>query len=102
MRIALALGVFCVGCALLPLRENSQMREASLHDAYLVAHGMATSYVERPDANPSVVQQLEVLDNRAAAAMRTDDSTATAEAVAALTTYAARQAESDTATSPNP
>ncbi len=102
MRIALALGVFCVGCALLPLRENPAMREAALHDAYLVAHGMVTSYVERPDANPSVVQQLEVLDNRAEAASRTDDSTATAEAVAALTTYAARQAQSDTSPSPSP
>jgi len=63
---------------------------AALQDAYLVAHGMAASYVERPDANPDVVQQLVVLDARAAQAMRSQDNAATAMAVAALTTLAAR------------
>ena len=100
MRIALAVAVFCVGCALLPLRPDAANHEAALHDAYLVAHGMATSYVEQPDANSAVVQQLEVLDARAAAAMRNEDSTAEAEAVAALTTLAARRVQQEPAGRP--
>ncbi len=98
VRIALALAVFVVGCALLPARQSS----AALGDAYLVAHGMAVSYLERPDANQAVVQQLIVLDRRAADAMRDHDSSATEQAVAALTNYAASQAKPDPAAIPGP
>ncbi len=98
VRIGLALAVFVVGCALLPSRQDS----ASLRDAYLVAHGMAVSYVERPDANPAVVQQLIVLDRRASAAMHDRDNSATAQAVAALTDFAASQARPDPSAMPGP
>jgi hypothetical protein len=68
-------------------------------DAYLVAHGMAASVVEDPDADPAVKAQLEELDNKARDAVRRltrsgdgfADEDATARAVSALTDYAARQ-----------
>jgi hypothetical protein len=72
-------------------------RPQALLDAYLVAHGMAASYVESPDANPAVVEQLRTLDMRAAAALRSlgrpsgADMATTANAVAALTNFAAAQ-----------
>jgi hypothetical protein len=72
-------------------------RPQALLDAYLIAHGMAASYAESPDANPAVVLQLARLDMRAAASVRSldrpykADIDATASAVAALTDYAARQ-----------
>jgi hypothetical protein len=70
-----------------------------LLDAYLIAHGMATSYAESPNANPAVVEQLRRLDLRAQKSLQAlgarGDMDATANAVAALTDYAARQ--SDTA-----
>jgi hypothetical protein len=72
-------------------------RPLALMDAYLIAHGMATSYAENPQADPGVVLQLARLDHRAALAVRSleqsrgADLDATAEAVAALTDYAARQ-----------
>ena len=71
-------------------------RPQVLLDSYLIAHGMATSYAENPDANLAVVQELARLDQRAADAVRAlarrdGDLSGTAEAVAALTDYAARQ-----------
>jgi len=82
----LAVAILALGACAMQQAANP----AALQDAYLVAHGMAASYVERPDANPDVVQQLVVLDARAAQAMRSQDNAATAMAVAALTTLAAR------------
>ena len=68
-------------------------------DAYAVAHGMAVSYVTSRHASPVVVEQLARLDARAAQAVRSlqrmpsDSGQEQADAaVAALTGYAARQA----------
>ena len=86
------------GCAFSPVDPAAvAQRPMALVDAYLIAHGMAASYVETPDADPAVVLQLERLDRRAADAIRLlaqrrgADIDATAQAVAALTNYAARQ-----------
>jgi hypothetical protein len=84
-------------CAASPWREESVYRPEALLDAYLIAHGMATSYAESAEARPSVVLQLQALDMRAAQSIRDlghaypGNVEATAEAVAALTDYAARQ-----------
>ncbi len=94
MRVAIIIAAFCVGCAVLPGYErDASLRTAALQDAYLVAHGMAASYAQSPNANPDVVLQLARLDLRAAAAMRDHDSDATEQAVAALTAFAARQSD---------
>jgi hypothetical protein len=72
----------------------------AIYDAYLIAHGMAESYDERPDADPVVLRQLATLDMRAHRALidlaRAPDGNAdaTARAVAALSDYAARQTTS--------
>lgn len=92
-----------MACALLSAcsspwqREMADHRPEALLDAYEIAHGMAFSYAESPGARPSVVMQLRSLDMNAQHALRTlatpypSDVEATAEAVAALTDYAARQ-----------
>ncbi len=83
------------GCALSdPVAVSEQPR--ALVDAYLIAHGMAAGYAQGPQADPAVVEQLARLDSRAAQAVRSlarapGNLSATAEAVAALTDYAARQ-----------
>ncbi len=103
MRLVLMATVFCTGCALSPdARETAALRPQALVDAYLIAAGMAASYASSPDANPAVVLQLARLDLRAAAAVRQRDTTALADAVAALTAYAARQTAPDPATIPAP
>jgi hypothetical protein len=86
------------GCAASPWnQQQASRRPDALLDAYLIAHGMAASYAESPEARPAVVLQLRTLDIKAAEAIRTlaqtqtADMAATAEAVAALTDYAARQ-----------
>ena len=78
------------GCAL-----QSAPEPASVRDTYLVAHGMASSYARRPDADPAVVQQLAILDERAAIAVQGQDNAAMANTVAALTSFAARQTSSE-------
>jgi hypothetical protein len=87
------------GCAGAPWqREAEDHRPEALLDAYLIAHGMAASYAESPGARPPVVLQLRTLDMKAAQSIRElarpydANVEATAEAVAALTDYAARQA----------
>ena len=101
MRPILFLALFCTGCALSPdTRETEALRPAALLDAYLVAHGMARSYAQSPAADPAVVLQLARLDFKALSAVRTQDNSATADAVAALTAYAARQSAADPAPAP--
>ncbi len=79
-------------------RMNDAWRPDALLDAYLIAHGMAASYATSPGARPEVVVQLRTLDIKAARSIRaltqkpSSNVEATAEAVAALTDYAARQA----------
>ncbi len=104
MRLATTAALLCVALAACAIsRDDSTgvaQRPQALLDAYLIAHGMAASYVEAPEADPAVVMQLYKLDMRAAAAVsslgkRPDgDLSATAGAVAALTDYAARQSGS--------
>lgn len=73
---------------------------AALLDAYAVAHGMAVSYASSRNALPAVVAQLARLDARAAQAVVSlqrmpsgfGEEQAGA-AVAALTSFAARQAD---------
>ncbi len=99
MRIALlTAAAACAGMAACDLSGGMGQvsRPQVLLDSYLIAHGMATSYAENPDANLAVVQELARLDHRAAEAVRAlahqgGDLSGTAEAVAALTDYAARQ-----------
>jgi len=86
-------------CAASPWqRADEAWRPDALLDAYLIAHGMAASYATSPGARPAVVVQLRTLDMNAARSIRalsqkpTANVEATAEAVAALTDYAARQA----------
>jgi hypothetical protein len=90
-------------CAVSPeQQEDAARRPQALLDAYLIAHGMAASYAESPDAKPAVVVQLAKLDMRAAQSVRAlakpydADMDATASAVAALTDYAARQSTAAT------
>ena len=86
------------GCAASPWQSGnvSHQPEAVL-DAYLIAHGMAASYAQSDDARADVVMQLRSLDLKAAQSIRnlsrapSGNVEATAEAVAALTDYAARQ-----------
>jgi hypothetical protein len=85
-------------CAASPWqRAAADHRPEALLDAYLIAHGMARSYSESPGARPSVVQQLRTLDTNAQHSIRAlanpypSNVEATAEAVAALTNFAARQ-----------
>ncbi len=78
-------------------KELAARRPEALLDAYQIAHGMAASYAESPGARPSVVLQLRTLDMNAQHSLRElatpypANVEATAEAVAALTDYAARQ-----------
>ena len=83
-------------CALLPGRDDQERRQAIV-DAYLIAHGMAQSYREAPDADPAVTAQLSMLDSKASAEVQAltasggGDTDASSRAVAALTDYAASQ-----------
>jgi hypothetical protein len=88
-------------CAASPWQQaEADRRPEALLDAYLIAHGMARSYAESPGAREAVVAQLHSLDIKAAQAIRDlvqpypVNVEATAEAVAALTDYAARQSVS--------
>jgi hypothetical protein len=99
MRVSiLACALVAASCAVGPDDRGARTPMALL-DAYLVAHGMAASVVEDPDADPAVKAQLEELDNKARDAVRRltgsgegfADEDATARAVSALTDYAARQ-----------
>ncbi len=85
-------------CAASPWeQEMAARRPEALLDAYQIAHGMAASYAESPGARPTVVLQLRTLDMKAQNSLRElatpypANVEATAEAVAALTDYAARQ-----------
>ncbi len=96
--ICAAVGALVSACAIGPDDQaETAHRPQALLDAYLIAHGMAAGYAESPNANPAVVLQLARLDMRAAASVRAlarprnADIDATANAVAALTDYAARQ-----------
>ncbi len=88
--------VAVASCASSPGDEyDPGMRRQALMDAYLIAHGMAGSYARSRHASPQVVAELARLDRRArslASNPQTDESS-TAEAVAALSNYAARQSE---------
>jgi hypothetical protein len=88
MRLIPFVALGCFGCALV---GQDPQRQASLVDAYLVAHGMATGYAESPGAKHAVVDELARLDTKAFLALRASDSDATEQAVAALTAFAARQ-----------
>ena len=97
MRPWLLMSCACVAiasCASAPgeVSDSGQQRQALL-DAYLIAHGMAVSYARSGHANPKVVGELARLDRRARslASNPSDDESSVAEAVAALTAYAARQ-----------
>jgi hypothetical protein len=88
-------------CAASPWQQaEADRRPEALLDAYLIAHGMAASYAASPGARAAVVAQLRMLDIKAATAIRDlaqpypVNVEATAEAVAALTDYAARQSVS--------
>ncbi len=95
---ATAMIILCsiaAACALAPGEDERQGKLAVL-DAYWVAHGMAQSYGESPDADPAVTGELARLDARARAirdqAQSSGADTADTErAVAALTDYAASQ-----------
>lgn len=71
----------------------------AVRDAYAIAHGMAFSYAGSDDADPAIVAQLVRLDANAMEAVHTMErappgsaqARQTAEAVAALTEFAARQ-----------
>lgn len=95
-RFAVALLFVLAACALIPAAPSSGNPRAIM-DAYLIAHGMVRSYAERPEADPAVTAQLDRLDERARAEIRSltrgrgGDAAATARAVSALTDYAARQ-----------
>ena len=86
---------FAAACALAPDQETAQNQQAVL-DAYWIAHGMAESYRQSPDADPAVTAELDRLDRRASEARGearnggfvSDD---TERAVAALSDYAASQ-----------
>jgi hypothetical protein len=82
-------------CAL-STNNDSQQGKLAVLDAYWIAHGMAESYGESPDADPAVTEQLAKLDDRARAirdlaATNDADTADTERAVAALSDYAASQ-----------
>jgi hypothetical protein len=87
-------------CAMTP-DDGGTRQPLAILDAYLVAHGMAASYVANPEADPAVKAQLVTLDLKARDAVRTltrsgqgfADEDATARAVSALTDYAASQTD---------
>jgi len=91
--------IMCLGilaaCALLP-GSGDGANPVAITDAYLIAHGMARSYNDRPEADPAVAAQLARLDAEAGQAVealtsaRGGDAAASARAVAALTDFAAR------------
>ncbi len=100
MRIALTIAAACAvlaACALTDGGADQPTAPLVLLDSYLIAHGMATSYANNPDADIAVVQELARLDGRAAEAVRAlgqrrgGDVGETSQAIAALTNYAARQ-----------
>ena len=92
MRIACLL-LLLTGCVMSPdERETAALRPAAQLDAYLMAHGMVRSYLQSPEADPALVQQLVDLDIRAAASIRAPDAGARASAIAALADLAARRA----------
>jgi len=104
MRASFALATILTGCSVLCAcaaspwqRAADDHRPEALLDAYLIAHGMAASYAESPGARPAVVLQLRTLDMNAQHSIRAlanpypSNVEATAEAVAALTDFAARQ-----------
>lgn len=94
--LTLAAVAVLIGCAASGQAETSPQPMA-LVDAYLIAHGMATSYAESETAAPAVVNQLARLDRKAAQAVQsmsqvqTGNEAATAAAISALAGYAARQ-----------
>ncbi len=96
---AAPLAILCAiaaACALMPNRSGD-LSPRAIMDAYLIAHGMAESYGDQPDADPAVLAELARLDQRAASAIRDlsraspGSEAATASAVAALSDYAASQ-----------
>ena len=100
MRIALSIAAACAALAACTLGDSGADQSTAplvLLDSYLIAHGMATSYANNPDANITVVQELARLDRRAANAVRAlaqrrgGNLAETSQAIAALTDYAARQ-----------
>jgi hypothetical protein len=98
--ILLCCAVLAASCAASPWEQaDDARRPEALLDAYLIAHGMAASYAQSAEAKPAVVLQLRDLDMKAAQSFRdltrasTANVAATAEAVAALTDYAAHQAQ---------
>jgi hypothetical protein len=104
MRVPCAFATIVTACAVLSAcaaspwqRAAADHRPEALLDAYLIAHGMAASYAESPAARPGVVLQLRTLDMNAQHAIRAlanpypSNVEATAQAVAALTDFAARQ-----------
>ena len=100
MRIALRIAAACAGlagCALADSGVDQSTAPLVLLDSYLIAHGMAATYANNPDANIAVVQELARLDGRAADAVRAlaqrhgGNLAETSQAIAALTDYAARQ-----------
>ena len=94
----LALALLCslaAACALAP-DEDTQQSKLAVLDAYWIAHGMAQSYGEQPDADPAVTEELSRLDARAGAIQdqaqsNGGDTADTEKAVAALSDYAASQ-----------
>ncbi len=97
MRPWLLMSCACVAiasCASAPgeAYDPGQRRQA-VFDAYLIAHGMAVSYARSGHANVKVVGELARLDRRARALASnpSEDGSTAAEAVKALTSYAARQ-----------
>ena len=99
MRFLLPLSLFlaAAGCSF-QADEISLDSPMAIRDAYWVAHGMAEGYSRDRHADPKVLAELARLDEQASAAVRNMDSSAgnagaSARAVAALTDYAARQAD---------
>jgi hypothetical protein len=99
MRFLLPLSLFlaAAGCSF-PVDQTSADSPFAIRDAYFVAHGMAQGYSRQPHADPKVLAELSRLDAQASDAVRNMDSSygtadASARAVAALTEYAAKQAD---------
>jgi hypothetical protein len=99
MRFLLPLSLFlaAAGCSF-QADEMSADSPLAIRDAYLMAHGMAQGYSRQPHADPKVLAELSRLDAQAFAAVRNMDNSygnadASARAVAALTEYAAKQAD---------
>ena len=99
MRFALLTAAVCLlgSCAPMGDGEDTAYRPQVILDSYMIAHGMAASYVQNANASPTVVQELFRLDQRAALAVHAlaqrqgADPSESANAVAALAGYAASQ-----------